>query len=96
MDLELVKKFAGVATVLYETELRQLLIDDLEELECFLRQRQAELTSKESTFFAVYQDSQSKGKQGKQKEQYERLRLEIDQGVCQRQIEKITCILREL
>ena len=57
VDMELVREFASVSTVLYETDLRQLLIDDLEELECFLKQRQAEFTSKESIFFAVYQDS---------------------------------------
>ena len=72
------------------------MIDDLEELECFLKQRHAEFTSKESTFFAVYQDSYLQSKQHKAKEQYEKLRVEIDQGVCQKQIEKITSLLREL
>lgn len=54
--MSLVKEHAKTATILYDTELRQLLIDDLEELECFLKQRQAEMTSKDQTFFAVYQD----------------------------------------
>lgn len=39
VDMTALDKHAEVATVLYQTELRQLLIDDLEELESFLKQR---------------------------------------------------------
>ena len=46
-SVEDVAKHAETCTVLYDTGLRQMLIDDLEELECFLKQRQAELTSKD-------------------------------------------------
>lgn len=35
--MQLVRLSAQSSTILFDTELRQLLIDDLEELECFLR-----------------------------------------------------------
>ena len=73
--MSLVKEHAKTATILYETELRQLLIDDLEELECFLKQRQAEMTSKDQTFFAVYQDVYAQSKQRTEKsEEFEKLK----------------------
>ena len=76
VDLEQVCEFAETATVLYDTELRQLLIDDLEELQCYLKQRQAEFTSKDQSFYAVFQEQKQRSSQ------YEQLRVEIDQGEC--------------
>ena len=72
VDLEQVCEFAETATILYDTELRQLLIDDLEELECYLKQRQAEFTSKDQSFYAVFQEQKQRSSQ------YEQLRVEID------------------
>jgi len=89
VESELVEQNALTATVLYDTELRQLLIDDLEELECFLRQRQAEFTSKDNSFFSVYQQSA-------QSEEMERLRSATDQNECQNKIQIISSVLKEL
>ena len=46
-----------IETVIYNSNLRQRLIDDLEELECFLKQRQIELSAKDQSLFNVYQDA---------------------------------------
>ena len=43
--------------MIYNSNLRQRLIDDLEELECFLKQRQIELSSQDQSLFNVYQDA---------------------------------------
>ena len=37
VDMQILKQSAETRTILFDTELRQLLIDDLEELECFLK-----------------------------------------------------------
>ena len=46
-----------IETVLYNTESRQRLIDELEELECFMKQRYAELSSKDQSNYAYYMDA---------------------------------------
>lgn len=61
-----------------------------------MKQRQAEFTSKEQSFFAVYQDSFLQGKEQKSRDLYEKLRVEIDGGQCHKMIQKIDNLLREL
>lgn len=41
-------------TLLYNHEFRQLLVNDLEELEFFLRQRLSELSQKDAATFSMY------------------------------------------
>ena len=91
----MVAKHADITTILFETEFRQILLDDLEELESFLKQRQAEMTSKDQSFFSVYQDTHQTELTSVEKET-EKLRNQTDAKVCQSMIKAITDILREL
>ena len=87
-------QFNSVETMLYCTNMRQRLIDDLEELECFLRQRQSELGSKDQSLFNVYQDANI----AKSKSQdFVKLRSECDdQGCIQRNLKVIAKVLSTL
>ena len=70
------------------------MIDDLEELECFLRQRQHELSSKDQSLFNVYQDANiAKSKS----QEFVKLRSECDdQGFVQKTLKVLTKVLASL
>ena len=70
------------------------MIDDLEELECFLKQRQHELSSKDQFLFNVYQDANiAKSKS----QEFVKLRSEVDdQGYIQKTLKVIAKVLTSL
>ena len=70
------------------------MIDDLEELECFLKQRQHELSSKDQSLFNVYQDANiAKSKS----QEFVKLRSEVDdQGYIQKTLKVIAKVLTSL
>jgi len=49
--------FAEEETILFNGETRQKLVNDLEECEFFMRQRVAELSSKDQAAYVMYQES---------------------------------------
>ena len=98
IDPDLLSKFENVQTILSDSSLRQILIDDLEELESFLKQRQAELTQKDQgNFIFAGQDTfTSKSIPSGKEDEFERLKTELSNKECNANIQKIVNVLREL
>ncbi len=61
------QQFDKIETLLYNAETRQRLVNDLEELLCYLQQREFELSREDQAMFDVY----SKKEQNALKEQCE-------------------------